>query len=219
MKENKKLVDQQIKFVKELHENCSQSEVTKDKQIPTFKWTKIESTDYLWLNYLQLEILNIINEQYLENQTIDKKRVESWLQNKIRLENSSGVLVSQKNSGHTFLKQGNLNVALQNQLSTMQNTIHNPLNNRYKKNCKYLNDRHKDQDLMLDDVNTQDKYEVYVRLYTEKLWRSMNKYLIAQWRPQDKNKQKQGQKEMDQYRGTNFVKKIVPLELIDPKNI
>ena len=62
MKENKKLVDQQIKFVKELHENCSQSEVTKDKQVPTFKWSKIDSADYLWLNYLHLEVLNIINE-------------------------------------------------------------------------------------------------------------------------------------------------------------
>lgn len=32
-------------MVKELHENCADSEVVKDKQIPSFKWSKLESAD------------------------------------------------------------------------------------------------------------------------------------------------------------------------------
>ena len=78
-KENKKMVDQQIKYVKELQESCQASEVSKDKQIPSFKWSKIESTDQLWLNYVHLEVLNKINDEYLMNENIDKKGSSSGL--------------------------------------------------------------------------------------------------------------------------------------------
>jgi uncharacterized membrane protein len=32
------------------------------------------------------------------------------------------------------------------------------------------------------EADTQDKFEQYVRLYTEKLWRGLNKFVIAKWR-------------------------------------
>lgn len=46
----------------------------------------MESTENLWLNFFQLEVLNKINHQYLTNENVDKKLVEAWLDNKIRRE-------------------------------------------------------------------------------------------------------------------------------------
>ena len=59
-------------------------------------------------------------------------------------------------------------------------------------------------ELDYDESNTQDKYEIYVKLYTEKLWRAVNKYIIAKWRPQEEFKVQEGINQLMQYRGNLF---------------
>ena len=59
-------------------------------------------------------------------------------------------------------------------------------------------------ELDYDESNTQDKYDIYVRLYTEKLWRAVNKYIIAKWRPQEELKVQESINQLMQYRGNLF---------------
>lgn len=59
-------------------------------------------------------------------------------------------------------------------------------------------------ELDYDESNTQDKYEIYVKLYTEKLWRAVNKYIIAKWRPQEELKVQESINQLMQYRGNLF---------------
>lgn len=137
-------------------------------------------------------MLNKINDQYLMNENIDKRRVEQWLDNKIRVnEGTSDNLrpstrPTNNSSQNSFMsgksappQRHNASVLMQAANDATGGALsRNDKKDKGNKNDKYLQSTHSSYDLE-DAGDSQDKYEVYVRLYTEKLWRALNKYIIA----------------------------------------
>ena len=138
-------------------------------------------------------MLNKINHEYLSNENVDKKLVEAWLDNKIRREGHEDQGKASQNTLQAGLDAGEDGAQVNKMFLKKQSTlskfnIRQRKKDKKHKDLKYLETSHHMPELEQDDSNTQDKYEIYVKLYTEKLWRAVNKYIIAKWRPQEELK-------------------------------